>query len=177
MSKKTVVWVFLFAWFAFVIANSKAEQQDELPPQAYLPIVLGPPAYVCATSSQNQYASGIVEHYDNDNPVRPAYDHADKNIELRSYTPNTDPGLVRELVDYGSGDPTQPPQFATLFSPYRVPIFADFHQVYQWDWEPSPDLGTRSDPIPHPPVTAVSFNLPPGTYLHTPLSGYDIGGG
>jgi len=176
MSKKTVVWAVVFVWFAFAFANSKAEQQDELTPQAYLPIILGPPEFVCATSSQNQYTSGIAFQHDNDNPVRPAYDHADKNIELRSFMPNTDPNLVRELIDYGSGDPTQPPQFATLFSPNRVPNFADFHQVYGWDWEPSPIPGTRTDPITGPPVTAVSFSLPPGTNLHTPMSGYDIGG-
>ncbi len=177
MKKRIILGFLFFALFGTLAANSIAKTQDEPIPRAYLPIVIKSPAFACATSSQSQYASGPAFQHDTDNPVRPATDHADKNIELRSYILNTDPNLVRELVDYGSGDSTQPPQFATLFSPYQVPPFADFHQVHHWNWEPSPDPGTRSDPITDPPVTAVSFILAPGTNLHTPTSGYDIGGG
>ena len=178
MTKKLLVSGIVF--FIFILANSEsnARPQAELVPWAYLPIVLSPPEFACTTTSANQYDSGTVFQYDTDNPVRPAYDHADKNIELRGYIVNDDPNLARELVDYGSGDPTQPPQFATLFSPYRVPSFAEFYQVHQWNWQPSSEgPGTRGAPISDPPTTAVSFTLSPGTNLHTPVSGYDIGAG
>lgn len=177
MTKQIVVLILSLLLLVCVIAQSNAEPQAELIPRAYLPIVLSPPEFACATTSANQYTSGPVFQYDTDNPVRPAYDHADKNIELRGYTLNDDPNLVRELIDYGSGDPTQPPQFATLFSPYQVPPFAEFHQVHQWNWDTSPNPGTRGAPINDPPTTAVSFTLPPGTNLHVPVSGYDIGAG
>jgi hypothetical protein len=150
----------------------------DLTPTAYvyLPFVARY-GYTCPTTSSNTYSSGIAHQYDQDNPVRPAYDHADKNLALRSYAINTDPGLKRELVDYGSDDPTQPPQFATLFSPYRVPNLSGFHQVHHWVWAPSPDPGSRGGPITSPPVTALGLQTTPGEILRVPTSGYDIGGG
>ena len=96
---------------------------------AYLPLVFGG-QYTCPTTTTNTYDYGIAFRYDTDNPVRPTHLHADKNLALRSYT-STDPPL-HELVDYGSDDPTQPPQLATLFAPYRVPTFADFYRVHDW---------------------------------------------
>lgn len=177
MSKKMLVWLVVLVLCGAIFAQSKAEPQAELIPRAYLPIVIGPPEFPCATSSTNQYTSGTVSQYDTDDPVRPANNHADKNIELRGYIATMDPTLKRELVDYGSGDDTQPPQFATLFDPYLVPPFAEFYQVYGWAWADSPDPGTRTSPITDYPTTAVSFSLPPGKTLHTPVSGYDIGGG
>jgi uncharacterized repeat protein (TIGR01451 family) len=131
----------------------------------------------CPTTSTHQYSSGTAYQYDPDDPVRPAYNHADKNLELRGYTPNTDPDLQRELVDYGSADPTQPPQLATLFSPNRVPAFSGFYQVHHWNWAPSPAPGTRGDPITSPPVTALGMQSTPGEILYVPTSGYNIGGG
>jgi hypothetical protein len=157
-------------------AQTSAEPRGGLDPGAYLPVVMGPP-FECPTSSTRSYASGPAFQYDTENPVRPAYNHAGKNIELRGYIPNTDPGLQRELVNYGSNDPTQPPQFATLFSPYQVPPLSEFFRVFQWNWAPSPDPGTPGSPNMHYPATALSFALPPGATLRTPLSGYDIGGG
>jgi hypothetical protein len=131
----------------------------------------------CPTTSTNQYASGTAYRYDQDDPVRPAYNHADKNLDLRGYTPNTDPGLQRELVDYGSDDPTQPPQLATLFSPYRVPTLGSFYRVYNWIWMTSPAPGFRGGPITDWPVTALGMQTTPREAIHTPASGYDIGGG
>ena len=132
--------------------------------------------YACPITSTIPYTSGIAYQRDTDDPVRPAYDHADKNIELRGYTLNTDPNLKRELVDYGSDDPTQPPQLATLFDAYRVPALSNFYQVHHWNWQPSPALGTRGDPIAIPPVTALGLATTPGEPLHVPVSGYSIGG-
>lgn len=177
MRKQVILLALSLFLLSGIIIRSNAEPQAELIPRAYLPVVVSPPEFACATSSTNQYSNGSAFQYDTDNPVRPAYNHADKNIELRGYVANTDPTLKRELIDYGSGDSTQPPQFATLFSPVQVPPFAEFYQVHQWDWAPSLEPGTRAAPIDDYPTTAVSFSLSPGTNLHTPTSGYDIGAG
>lgn len=141
----------------------------------FIPSVQAPA--ICSTSTGQSYSQGFAYQFDLDNPVRPAGVHADKNIELRSYVPNTDPNLRRELVDYGSDDPTQPPQFATLFSPAKVPPLTDFYQIHQWHWAPSPEPGTRGEPKTSPPVTALGITTIPGEWLHVPHSGYDIGGG
>ena len=76
--------------------------------------------------------------YDRDNPVRPAHLHTDKNFALRGYVANNDSWLRHELVNYGTDDPVRPPQFATLFSPNRVPSLVGFYRVHDWNWEPSP---------------------------------------
>ena len=175
--KKLSIGTILLVVLLGMIAHVRAEQHGAMEPRAYLPIIIAPAEFSCADTSVNSFAGGIAYQFDTDDPVRPAYNHADKNIELRGYAPNTDPSLVRELIDYGSGDPTQPPQFATLFNPPRVPTFADFHRVHHWNWAASPAPGTRGDAITAPPVTAVSFTLPPDEPLHVPTSGYDIGGG
>ncbi|MFT5197108.1 MAG: hypothetical protein ACI9EW_000884 [Cellvibrionaceae bacterium] len=168
-----IAFVTLFMWAVF--AKTGMQAQGGLTPQAYLPIVLS--AEACAGSSNLIYTSGIAYQFDTDNPVRPAYNHADKNIELRGYSTNTASNLQKELIDYGSGDPTQPPQFATLFSPYQVPPLSGFHQVHQWNWASSPTPGQPAGPITAPKVTALSFNLDSGVPLYAPISGYDIGGG
>jgi hypothetical protein len=141
---------------------------------AYLPLVARP--YVCPRASTNEYGSGIAYQRDFDNPVRPAAQHADKNIELRGYTLNTDPNTPHDLVNYGSDDDTQPPQFATLFYPPRVPLLTNVYRVHHWDWEPSPEPGSRASPIMGFPVTALGMQTAPGETLHVPQSGYDIGG-
>ena len=145
----------------------------------YLPLVFGssPPPFACPTSSANNYASGTATQYDLDDPVRPAQAHADKNLALRGYTPNTDAGLRRELVNYGADDPTMPPQLATLFQPARVPPLRGFYRVHDWNWSPSPEPGTPGAPLTTWPVTALGLQVTPGETLQVPASGYDIGQG
>lgn len=145
----------------------------------YLPHVenLSPTATPgCPLTSTNLYSSGTAYQYDQDNPVRPAHNHADKNIELRGYSPNTDPNITQGLVDYGSDDPVQPPQLATLFSPPRVPTLNSLYRVHHWAWADSPAPGTRAGPITDWPVTALGMETTPGEGLHVPSSDYDIGG-
>jgi hypothetical protein len=137
-----------------------------------LPLVLKE-QHTCPVTSGNHYDYGIAFQYDEDDPVRPAHLHADKNLALRSYTP-TDPPL-RELVDYGPESP-QPPQFATMFEPHRVPSLVGFYRVHDWIWADSPDPGTRADPITQYPVTALGLGTTPGEVLSVPESGYNIGG-
>ena len=81
-------------------------------------------------------------------------------------------------MDYGCDDKTaQPPQFATLFNPARVPAMTAFCRVYHWEWADSPDPGEPGDPITAPPVTALGLQTTVGEVLRVPSSGYDIGGG
>ncbi len=159
---------------AKTLAGSNAQNGD---PTIYMPAVIKPPKNLCPTSSANRYGAGAAFQYDLDDPVRPAAKHADKNLDLRSYSPNSDPGLHRELIDYGSDDPNQPPQFATLFSPNRVPPLIAFYQVHNWNWAASPNPGSRGNPITSPSVTALGLLAAPGEKLTVPKSGYDIGGG
>jgi hypothetical protein len=145
----------------------------------YLPLVFRspPPTFACPTSSANNYASGTATQYDLDNPARPAQAHADKNLALRGYEPNTDAGLRRELVNYGTDDPTRPPQLATLFQPARVPPLSGFYRVHDWNWSPSPEPGTPGAPLTTWPVTALGLQVTPGETLQVPMSDYDIGQG
>jgi hypothetical protein len=141
----------------------------------FLPLVrqAGP----CATASGWHYAAGGAAQWDTDNPVRPAWNHADKNIALRGYKRNTSASL--RFVNYGSDDPTTPPQLATLFNPARVPAFTNGYQIYNWNWAPSPNPGTRSSQVNTTwPVTVLGLATTPGEALRVPASGYNnIGGG
>lgn len=156
----------------------RGDTPTALPPRAFLPLVLRDwsPRVDCPTTSTNSYSSGVAYQYDQDNPVRPARYHADKNLALRGYTLNTNPSLRHSLVDYGSDDPTMPPQMATLFDPPRVPELGGLYRVYNWNWAQSPDPGSRGDPISWPPVTALGLRTTPGEALRVPESGYSIGG-
>ncbi|MEA3377893.1 MAG: S8 family serine peptidase [Chloroflexota bacterium] len=143
-------------------------------PRAYLPFVARSTS-PCPATSTNVYQSGPAHQYDEDDPVRPAQDHADKNIALRGYTV-TDPAL-RRFVDYGCDDTqAQPPQFATLFDQARVPTFSAAYRVYDWIWADSPDPGQRGGLIAAYPVTALGLQTTPGELLLVPTSGYNIGG-
>ena len=133
-------------------------------------------AYLCPASSGNRYRRGAAFQYDSDDPVRPAGDHADKNLHRRGYLRNDDLDLLH-LVDYGSEDPTQPPQLATLFSPPRVPSLTSSYRVYDWQWAPSPGPGWAGAPLSKYPVTALGLQTTPGELLHVSESGYDIGAG
>jgi len=163
------------------VAGVHAQTSTPTPTPAarvYLPLTLKqPPPYVCPASSANNYASGDAWQSDLDNPVRPAAAHADKNLALRGYALNMDAGLRRELVNYGTDDPRQPPQFATLFDPQRVPSLIGFYRVYDWDWAQSPAPGSRGDPLTTWPATALGLSVTPGEVLHVPASDYDIGQG
>ncbi len=148
-------------------------------PRVYLPLVaksaLSP--FACPSNSTNSYESGTATQYDLDDPVRPALAHADKNLALRGYEPNTDAGLRRELVNYGTDDPLGPPQLATLFLPARVPPLSGFYRMHDWNWRPSPEPGTPGTPLTTWPVTALGLQVTPGEALHVPESGYGIGQG
>jgi hypothetical protein len=156
-----------------------SDAQSPPVPRVYLPLVAksAPPPFPCPASSANSYASGTAYQYDLDNPVRPAQAHADKNLALRGYEPNTDARLRREIVNYSADDPAMPPQFATLFLPPHTPPLSRFYRVHDWNWNPSPDPGTPGAPLMTWPVTALGLQVTPGEVLHVPASAYDIGQG
>jgi hypothetical protein len=165
---------------AFLILSAVgARGAPALPPDltptgyVYLPLIANR-LYFCPTTSQRQYDQGLAYQKDKDDPVRPAWNHADKNLALRGYAA-TSPAR-QELVNYGSDDPTRPPQFATLFSPRRVPPLVGFYRVHHWNWADSPNPGIRGAPITNPEVTALGLGTTPGEVLRVPESGYDIGG-
>jgi hypothetical protein len=182
-----IVLTLLCAGVASLAAQPRAgaaEAETPLPPittRTFLPLAQKPaptpPPFACPVSSTVSYAGGPASQYDLDNPVRPAQDHADKNLALRGYEPNIDTGLRRELVNYGTDDPTMPPQLATLFLPPRVPPLSGFYRVHDWDWSPSPEPGTPGAPLMSWPTTALGLQVTPGEMLHVPSSAYDIGQG
>jgi hypothetical protein len=139
----------------------------------YLPLVTK--AATCPATSGNAFQAGLAYQYDTDNPVRPAWNHADKNLALRSYASN--PGAFLGFVSYGPPTDLKAPQLATLFSPNRVPSFTTGYQVYDWNWQPSPNPGTRGSLDTQWPVTVLGMGVTPGEALHVPSSGYDLGGG
>lgn len=173
--KKNIIWLktaigaMLFGALLFVTSDIRGQTDQKV----YLPLVVKPES--CAASSNNSYDSGIIYQFDMDNPVRLASAHADKNLDLRSYAPTTDTQAVRDLVDMGVNDPNQPPQFATLFSPAKVPNLSGFYSVYGWNWQSSPKPGTRGELGEG--IRLLGLKTTTGEALHTPSSGYDIGSG
>ncbi len=136
-----------------------------------LPFVSKAPA--CPGSSGNVYRSGPMYQYDTDNPVRPAWNHADKNLALRGYASN--PSAFKGFINYGTDDPIAPPQFATLFGPNRVPAFTGAYQVYNWSWADSPNPGSRSTLDTVWAITVLGLQTTPGEALHAPTHGRPIG--
>ncbi len=183
---KTLPLVTLFCALGISLASlpwARAVEPSALSPptpatRVYLPLVVRlKPPFVCPVSSVNSYAQGPAYQYDLDDPVRPAQAHADKNLALRGYAPNTDAGLRRDLVNYGTDDPVMPPQLATLFLPARVPPLNGFYRVHDWNWSPSPAPGTPGARLTTWPATALGLRVTPGEALHVPSSAYDIGEG
>jgi hypothetical protein len=175
--KRPFLLSFWVALFAVALWGAAVRAEPQSPFVAYLPIIFGPPLPICGNTTGQTYSQGPAFQFDQDNPVRPAWNHADKNIDLRGYDLHPDPSQKKELVDYGSGDPTQPPQLATLFSPHKVPPITNLYRINGWNWAPSPTPGTRGTPVTFPSVTAVGWATTVGEFIHTPTSGYDIGGG
>lgn len=158
-------------WPARLAAASLIQASPLVTTSVYLPLVYN--LTVCATTSANNYASGPVFQRDNDNPVRLAWNHADKNLEgLRGYAATS---AAQSLQNIATSWPAQPPQFATLFNPQRVPAFSSVHRAHNWNWGTPPDPGTRGTPITDWPVTALGLQTTPGESLHTPTSAYDLG--
>ncbi len=145
-------------------------------PRAYLPYVTN--GYACPTTSGNSYYQNIVYQEDRDWPVRPAYNHADKNFSLRGYIPNL---IDAESLQSGQSDPLEPnrpPQLGTIFNPDRTTSatagIVNVYRAYLWNWGTSPAPGTRGGEDSNPTVGVLGLSATPGEILQTPTSFYQI---
>jgi len=130
----------------------------------FLPLAVKPSSG-CAPIPGVEYGTLDVDGPPTD---RPAEEHADLNLDLRSYEV-TDAYLG--LVDYGGGGDGKAPQLHTLFADRRVPAFTTVYQVYDWDW----GCNCRGDLLTRYDVTLAGMGVAPGEVLHLPDSGYEIG--
>lgn len=144
-----------------VRAAPAAQEQDEL---IFLPAIMG--GQNCAVPGV-AYSTLPVAGPATD---RPAAEHPDINLAVRGYTPTT---AALRLVAYGGDGDALAPQLDTLFGDRRLPTFTSAFRVYKWDWE----CDCRGEPNDSWPVTLLGMRVAQGEVIHTPDSGYDIGGG
>ncbi len=119
----------------------------------------------CENIAGETYSTLVVNPPPTD---RPAEQHADLNLALRSYVATT--GTLG-LVDYGGNTDNNAPKLYSLFADNRVPIFSSVSQVYHWNW----DTNSRGDLITDPPVTLAGMSVTPNEILRVPKSEYNIG--
>ena len=129
----------------------------------YLPSVFG--ADLCAPIPNESYSSISVLPPPTD---RPADEHADLNLALRSYVQTS---AFLGLVDLPGATDSNAPQLPGLFGDNRTGVFQTVHQVHDWTWA----TNSRGAPISDPPVTLAGLGVTPGEIIHVPSSGYDIG--
>jgi hypothetical protein len=147
--------------------------EAQVAPQANFPVYL--PLIQKACTTGQTYGQGLAYKAEAD-PLRPAYNHADKNLELRGYaidnSLNTSQKQIQSL--YPASDPNTP-NLHTLFNPSRIPTVINVYDVYDWDW----GLGVRkSNPVNTVwPITVIGAQVAPGETIRTPNSGYDLGQG
>ncbi len=133
-------------------------------PNLYLPLI----SRGCASTGQT-YSQGNAIQWDTDIPVRPAWNHADKNLALRSYVQRIG-GFQTNLVNYTSNPApdADAPLFSSLFSPARIGLSGRFFQVHNWNWAPSPSPGTRGSPLTTYQITALGLTATPGEVVRAP---------
>ena len=144
----------------------------DLTPFLFIPLVAKypTPAFACPTTSSNSYVEQPVFQTETDNPPRPAYNHADKNLQdLRGYQA-APPGNAKSfnVLTISTPDSQMPPQFGSIFNPARIPVFSQVYQINNWNWANSPAPGTRGTPVTNPPVTALGLQTTQGETLHAP---------
>src|SRR5262245_4526296 len=116
-----------------------ADVQAVLSSKIYLPVVMK------GCSTGQTYNQGPVYQYDTDNPVRPAYNHADKNLELRSYAIDNSLSPSQKQISplYAESEPLAP-DLRGLFVDNRIPNVLNVYDVYNWNWgSGQPDPVTR----------------------------------
>ena len=169
-SRLTLMGICLFLFSITPVFADSANPPHDVVQQDIAPQAVS--TYACPTSSGNSYQSGGMYQRDNDNPVRPAWNHGDKNLALRDYTPTN---AAYAFTEYGTESP-QPPQLATLFSPNRVPLFTNVYNANNWNWQNPPQPGTRGTPISAAwPVTVLGLHTTPGEQLHSPTHAFNLG--
>jgi hypothetical protein len=94
----------------------------------------------------------------------------DLNLAYRGYKQTTAP---LNLVSYGPVDDRLAPQFPAMFADNRLPGFVNTYQRYRWD----DDCNCPVDTYSPWPATVLGLRTQANEVIHTPDSGYDIGGG
>ena len=140
------------------------EQQPGITPRAYLPIIFPSPKYACPAASGAQFGAIPVPPPPTD---RPAAQHADLNLALRSY--KTGRGFLG-LVDYSGGTDPDAPQLGQIFGAGHVYTVTGVYQVYDWNWPANCRAGLIADP----PVTLIALATKPGEVVRIPSRGADI---
>lgn len=132
----------------------------------HLPLVVvgsGP----CASIPGESYETLSVNPLPTD---RPAENHADLNLALRSYAPTT---AYLGLVDIGGASDPKAPQLPGLFADNRTGNFSAVYRIFDWDW----GCNCRGDLLTDPEVTLAGLTTTPSETIHVPSSGYSIGSG
>lgn len=148
---------------AFATGNERVWAQDS-DTSIHLPVAVKP-APTCTSGGTTYGTVAPAEHTD-----RPAAEHPDINLAIRGWSPTQ---ARLSLVQYGGPTDSLAPQLDALFAPRRLPRFSSAYRVNHWDW----DCNCRAEPITDWDVTLLGMSTVPGELLHTPDSGYNIGGG
>ncbi len=147
--------------FSAIPLAAKSTARD-LTPLVYLPLLLT--SGCDGLSGVSYQAIGVLPPPTD----RPAEQHADLNLALRSYLPTTN---TLGLVDYGGPVDGRGPKLFSLFTDNRVPVFSSVARVNSWNWA----TNTRGAPIDYPPVTLAGMLVAPNEILRVPHSEYNIG--
>jgi hypothetical protein len=148
-------------------AVAAAQEEGLLAGRVFLPLVAVGVTNPCQPLPGASYGALTVLPPPAD---RPAEQHADLNLALRSYTPTA--GFLG-LVDYGGAADPAAPQLAGLFADSRTGTFVRVQRIYDWNW----DCNCRGASLTNPPVTLADLATAPGELLRVPDSGYSIGSG
>jgi hypothetical protein len=171
--RSTASWALLVVFLScFIPAKALAEsastqsvdQPPDVTPQAYLPLISTSPKYDCPTTSTAHFDAIPVLPPPTD---RPAAQHADLNLSLRSY--ETCGGFLG-LVDYGGSTDPDAPQLGQLFGAGHSYAVTAVYQVYDWNWA----ANCRGALITNPPVTMIALGAKAGEAVRIPSRTTDI---
>ena len=146
-----------------VLANSLVEAAP-VPNTIVIPLVLNVgPQWIYP---QETFETLPVESAPTD---RPAEDHADLNLSLRSYEETQ---AYIGLVNYNGGVDGNAPDLRGLLAGFAIPSFTSIYRVYDWNW----DTNSCGELITYPDVTLLGLAVDPGAAVFVPPSGYSISG-
>lgn len=101
---------------------------------------------------------------------RPAAEHGDLNLKLRSWSPvQAEPALV----DINGATDALAPKLNTIFADERIPTITATYAVNHWDWAQNQRAGQIDEPV----TTLVGFATSENEAIALARSGYDIGDG
>ncbi|MCB0061687.1 MAG: hypothetical protein KDE19_06215, partial [Caldilineaceae bacterium] len=136
----------------------------------YLPILVNQALAVTPTPPPVPTPTFTAIPVDGPPTDRPAPEHPDLNLAIRSYIVITD---ALTLVDNDGPTDENAPQLDGIFVPTRLPTFTATYQVYDWDWTCG-ENGCRGEPLATPPVSLLTLATTPGEPLHIPTRGPQI---